>query len=564
VDNTLGGSAPGLNGISGESLEERVRFEELLANLSARFVNLPPERIDSEIADAQRRICELLDVDRSTLWQVSEREPRAVLLTHVHQPPGIQKPPEHMDGRDFFPWTVQQVLGGETLVISSISDLPAEGGRDLESYRAYGTKSVALFPLSVGGEPVFGLLGFAVVGQERNWPKTVLRGFKLIAQVFANALARGRAEKALSEREARLTLATNIAGVGLWIMELDTLEVWASEKTREMFRFSTEEELSDQSFLEVMHPDDREGVNEAVQRTVQSGDVFQSDYRIVLADGSIRWIRARGHRYPSADPVRLMGVSLDITSQKRDEAEASAVREQLQHSERLLRMGQLTASIAHELNQPLASILFNAEAALRLAETDSLDADTLREILKDIAQDDKRAGEIIRGIRSMFKHEAGEREAVAINQVLREVLGLLKSEAVFRNLQLETEFSELLPRVTANKTQVQQVVINLIMNAAESIPDGSEDRRITLRTQRSSNGYVQVSVSDTGSGIDEQDLASIFEPTFTTKSSGLGLGLSLSRAIIESHSGGIRAQNNPDRGATLIFELPATGDRDAD
>jgi formate hydrogenlyase transcriptional activator len=183
------------------SLEERLKFERLLAEISANFVNLPADRIDRGIEDAQRRICELLDLDRSTLWQVCEGEPGTLLLTHVHQPPGsLPSAAERMNAGDFFPWTVRKVLDGETVIISKVTDLPPEAGRDRENFRAYGTKSDVLVPLSVAEGPVFGLLTFAVMREERNWPGTVVMGFKLIAQVFANLLARKQMEEQLHAR----------------------------------------------------------------------------------------------------------------------------------------------------------------------------------------------------------------------------------------------------------------------------------------------------------------------------------------------------------------------------
>jgi PAS domain S-box-containing protein len=181
------------------ALEERVRFETLLADISARFVNLPSDRIESEIEDTNHRICELLDIDRATLWQVSEEDPGMLLLTHLYQPQGITTPPDRMNARDFFPWTVQKILGGETVAISKITDLPQEASRDRENFRAYSTKSGVYVPLSVGEGPVFGLLTFAVLSEERNWPETVVMGFKLIAQVFANALERKRMDDQLRE-----------------------------------------------------------------------------------------------------------------------------------------------------------------------------------------------------------------------------------------------------------------------------------------------------------------------------------------------------------------------------
>jgi len=182
------------------SLEERLKFERLLAEISAHFVNLPADQIDSEIEDAQSRICEFLNLDRSSLGQVHEREPGALLLTHIYQTQGGQQFPQQSKARDFFPWTTQKVLGGETLTITKMSDLPPEAGRDRGSYGLYGTKSVVAVPLSVGGGPIFGVLTFAVMREERDWPETVVMGFKLIAQVFANALARKQMEEQLHAR----------------------------------------------------------------------------------------------------------------------------------------------------------------------------------------------------------------------------------------------------------------------------------------------------------------------------------------------------------------------------
>jgi formate hydrogenlyase transcriptional activator len=185
---------------SEKSLEERLRFETLLSEISTRFINLPADQIDSGIEDAQRRICELLGLDRSTLWQVSEGEPGAMRLTHWRLPPGSPPPPESMDAHQFFPWTMQKILDGETVILSKMTDLPLEASRDLETYRAYDTKSNVSIPLSSGEGPVFGNLTFAVTREERRWPETALKWFKLIAQVFANALARKRMEEQLKER----------------------------------------------------------------------------------------------------------------------------------------------------------------------------------------------------------------------------------------------------------------------------------------------------------------------------------------------------------------------------
>ncbi len=300
----------------------KLRFETLLSEISARFVNLPADRIDSEIEDAQRRICELLDLDRSTLWQTCEGEPRTLFLTHLHQDPELPPlPVERMNGGDFFPWTAQKVLSGEMVVLSRITDLPSEADHDLDNFRAYGTRSNVIVPLSVGERPVFGMLTFAVTREERSWPETVVTGFKLIAQVFANALAPKQAEQTLRESETRLSLATEAVGAGLWIMDVDTSKVWVSPKSRELFHFAPDEEIRYESYFRKIHPEDRGRVHQDVQRALRSGENLHCDYRIVLADGSIRWIMARGKRFlkSTGEPDRMMGLSLDITERKQME-----------------------------------------------------------------------------------------------------------------------------------------------------------------------------------------------------------------------------------------------------
>jgi len=184
--------------------QELLPFERLLAEISTLFINLPADQIDNEIKAAQSRICEFLEIDRSTLWITSQDDPRTLLLTHIHQPPGIPSPPERMSTKVFFPWTAQKVLGGETLALSKMSELPAEAGRDRENYRLYGTKSTVLIPLSVGRGEVFGLLAFAATREERDWPKRVVQQFQLVAQIFANALARKRADKEIERLKLQL------------------------------------------------------------------------------------------------------------------------------------------------------------------------------------------------------------------------------------------------------------------------------------------------------------------------------------------------------------------------
>jgi two-component system sensor kinase FixL len=260
--------------------------------------------------------------------------------------------------------------------------------------------------------------------------------------------------------------------------------------------------------------------------------------------------------------VGYRGADTDVTERKRAEQESFDARREMLRMERLSRMGELTASLAHELNQPLTAILSNAQAGLRFLQSEKPDLNELREILQDISSDDKRAGSVIRSLRAMMKQEEREREPLSINEMVREVVTLFHSEAVLRNVVIDMELTESLPPLLADKIQLQQVVLNLMMNAAEAMDhEAPERRKIFLKTRRTDHGAIQVAIQDCGPGIEQEKLDRVFQPFFTTKGAGLGMGLSFSRSIIEAHGGRLWAENNRDKGATFYFELPVTSNQ---
>ncbi len=316
------------------AFDEQIQFKRVLLEISTFFINLPADKIDDQIGLAQSRLCELLDIDRSALWQVPEKVSGKFSLTHVHHPSDCPPVPERMDVNELFPWAISKVLAGQVLTISKMTDLPAEAAKDLEAWHFFSTKSTVVIPLSVGGGPVFGILSFAVIREERNWTDKIVEGFHLIAQIFANALARKNAEKEICENNARLAMATDAAGAGLWDMDINTKSVWVTQKTRELFHFSADEKLTYESFFKLIHPDDHEQVHQALEQAIRSGDEFIFEYRIVSPDGNPQWIVSRGKRqYKSTgESDRLIGLSLDTTERKRME---ELLRQQLCEIEQL-------------------------------------------------------------------------------------------------------------------------------------------------------------------------------------------------------------------------------------
>ena len=221
-------------------------------------------------------------------------------------------------------------------------------------------------------------------------------------------------------------------------------------------------------------------------------------------------------------------------------------------------MGELAASLAHELNQPLAAVVSNAGAAQRFLDGEPPDLAEVRETLSDIAEDGLRAGEVIRRLRALLKREEPAREPLAANRVVREVLGLLRNDVSLRGVSVRTELAEGLAPVRGDRVQLQQVLLNLLLNAMDAVRDAAEgERKITVLTSAEEEGAVQLAVADTGPGLDEEQLGRIFEPFYTTKPDGLGMGLAVSRTIIDAHGGKLWAENSPDGGATFRVSLPA-------
>jgi formate hydrogenlyase transcriptional activator len=301
-------------------LEERLHFETLIADLSSKFVNLPAGDVDREIMNALRRICELLRLDLLALWQWSEDAPHSFKLTHLYSAQEGPLPPGQISQEDF-PWVRDQLAAGRIVVVASLKDMPAEAAHDREASRRLSIKSNLSLPLSVGGEPPIGAFCLNTIRAERNWPEALVKRLQLVSQIFTNALARKRAERALRESEDRLSLATDSAEVGLWDLDCQTRAFWATAKARVLFGYSSEEVISMERFKSSVHPDDWDLVQGSLDRSMQAGESLYVEYRIRLGDGRVRWIASQGRPSFTAagEAERVMGVFIDITDRKNAE-----------------------------------------------------------------------------------------------------------------------------------------------------------------------------------------------------------------------------------------------------
>ena len=418
-----------LKGVQAE-LAEKLRLQQLLADLLGQFVALPSGQVDEAIEKTQRLIVETLGLDRSTLWQVAEGRP-GMILTHCWQRPGWPALPPRFETEGKLPWAHAKVARGESFWFTSIDDLPPEAARDLESFRIHGPKSNVTIPLVANGQ-VFGALAFATLAKERKWRKDEIAELKMVAQIIANVLGRQRAEE-----------------------------------------------------------------------------------------------------------------------------RAEQLRTEIAHSTRAAMLGEMAAALAHELNQPLTAILSNAQAARRFIADGAIETDELRAILDDIIRDDKRAGDVIHNLRRMLNNTPAVPEACSLNDLVCEVAVFLNGEMLSQKIELRQALAPALPRVQMAPVELQQVLVNLLLNAAQAMKDTPRERRQIDIETRGGDGAVTVSIRDHGCGIPVEQMSKIFEPFHTTKSAGLGMGLAICRRLIEAHGGRIEAGNHEAGGATFWFSLPA-------
>jgi PAS domain S-box-containing protein len=296
-----------------------LRFESLLAGLSAKFISVPTDQVDAIIEEAQRRICEWLGIDLCVLWQWEFDTPGIFTLTHyyrrVHGPPISRQ----LRASEHFPWGLREVQAGRSVIISSMDDVPAGAERDQETRCHFGVKDVVLLPLSTGGGSPFGAVSFSDMVTPRTWSEALVKRLELIAQLFANAIFRKRSDQALRESDARRSLAIEAADAGPWVLDARGERFWVTPRIMELFGLPPGDALDVERFVELVHPDDRQAVRDAMAESVQSRQMRVIEYRLVRSDGQVRWMQSRGRLCGEAEGVRLMGITSDITERKQRE-----------------------------------------------------------------------------------------------------------------------------------------------------------------------------------------------------------------------------------------------------
>ena len=446
-----------------------------------------------------------------------------------------------------FDWRQLQRWGIDTSRLPAGADVRFRQPSAWESYRWYivaAVTVVALQTLLIGG----------LLAQRARRRLAEAGASQLVHELQAS-------EAGLRESEARMSLAVDAADLGIWIRDLARNEIWASHTWRQLFGFTRSEALEFNVILHRLHPDDREGFQQAHAMALAGagGGKYQIDYRVMLPDGSTRWVSSQGRVEfdDTGAPLLIRGTVRDVTARRQAEQETQQLRQEIAHAGRVSMMGQLASGLAHEINQPLAAILRNAEAAELFLQHPSPDLDEIRAILSDIRSDDARAGHVIDRMRGLLKRQTLDTGRLDVGALVGDVAALVRIDAATRLVKLDVDVPADLPHVRGDRVQIQQVLLNLVLNGMDAL-NGTrlEDRRVDVTVRLDSGQRVEITVGDAGLGIPAEGLARIFDPFFTTKPNGMGMGLAISRTIVEAHSGRLWAENRNGGGAVFRFTLP--------
>jgi signal transduction histidine kinase len=519
-----------------------------------------------ELPVVLQALCRLVeDAERGYLCSILLVDPRAAAFQHGAAP---SLPPGYYAskaGRPVHPESgpCGAVASAKRQVI--VPDIATETRWDASGWCAFtmshGLRSCWSSPILSRAQEVLGT--FAIYRREPGAPTSAEQD--LIARLthFASiAIERARSDAALRRSESFLAEAQSLSRTGSFSWRVATDEITLSEEVYRILQLDPTEPVTLATLDERIHPEGIPSLAGLVARARTDGRAFECEHRMLMPDGSVRYLHLVAHgTRDHHGQLEYIGAIQDVTQRRLQEEALGRARAELAHVARVTSLGALTASIAHEVNQPLSGIITNASTGLRMLASDPPNVEGARETLRRTIRDGHRAAEVIARLRALFSRKEPASEPVDLNEATREVVALTLSELQRHRVVLRTELAEDLPIVIGDQVQLQQVVLNLLLNASEAMSDiDDRPRELLVRSGPDGPDRVRLDVQDAGTGISPENVPRMFDAFYTTKSGGMGIGLSVSRSIIESHQGRLVAMSNDGPGATFSFSIPRGGE----
>ena len=544
---------------------------DLLAAISRSLTRVPDDQAEETVEQVLGMIGESLQVDRITVWRYQPEEGNLDPLSAWRAPGVDQANPTP----ECFPWVAERLAQHQTVWFSDPEELPPEAAVDRSSFLEQGIQAHYSYPLRVAEESL-GILSMSVLRGRHGRSKMPESLFRLIGDLIVGALARSRLFSERLQSDLRYRSFVSNSAEGMWCLEFgDALSlegaeeeiaaavyerghiVEANDAFAQDYGYESAEEMGTWRIKD--HFERNSQTMEMLRSAVRTG-FRQQDLETVEFDreGNTRiFLNNLDGQIEDGHLLRIWGTARDITDSRQQEDEFQEVKRQLTRAVRVGTMGELSAAITHEIGQPLAAIATNARAAQRFLEGPDPNLGEISEILEDIITDDLRAAAVSQNIRAMVSAQETPRAMVGVGDLVHSVIEILRNDATLRGIELDLDLEEGLPPVWCDGVQVQQVIINLVLNGCEAMEEArSEDRRLVLRAIREGSEDVRVSVRDFGIGFQGRPPDDLFQPFETSKPTGLGMGLSISRTIIESHGGRICGDEHPNGGVTFHFTLP--------
>ena len=541
-----------------ESIRRRLKFEKTVSDISSRFVGIfdIDDAINASLTDMGR----FSRSSRASVFLIGED---GTMMDNAHEwcAEGVSPQIDNLKKLPVaeFPWWMKKLHKGEVIQIEDVSKVPAEAKSEREVLERQQIRSLLALPLTVSGE-LAGFVGFDNVIRTGTWGDDDLALLRVASEIMGNALERKKAEEALKQSEHSYRVLFESTLDGLIVMDIETMKVvFGNQTAAKLYGYESMGDAIGINPLDFVHSDDKEKVLEVIKKDLFEKGLRQvNEFRTMTRDGREMWISAIGTRTEYQGRPAILVSIRDITEQKKVEGAKRRLEEQLQLSSRLAAIGELSAGVAHEINNPLTAIKGFSELLLARYDLDEAVKSDVKAIFKEV----QRAIKVTQDMLSFARRHEPEKCFISINEALAKNLDLYACHMKTNNIDMVVEFDPGLPKTMADFYQLQQVFMNIVINAEQAMSEAHGRGKLTVKTQRS-DGMIQVIFADDGPGISEENMKRIFDPFFTTKEigKGTGLGLSICYGLVEAHGGRIYARSRAGQGASFIVEIPIVSER---